>query len=1545
MLISAVGINRSRLQSLLGLLILLCFSASGFAENEPRALPPGNSADQISDSKLPPVPATSLQPSATDTLRFDFSSDLQGWGYTTPADSVLEFYPVLVSPDSCAELNHNIGISPPFGLVWSSFGGTGTAEMQAKFQGYNNGFCDYRWWVKSISGAASNFSGADRLEARVYKPSGGTMYAAITYLRSGDTDFQFQRWIGPLPTGTWTTIQLAEPTPGAFDKLVAVAVLFGAYNYQSSIYVDEVRAIKTVISPPTLVSPANNADIQDNLPTFTWTGDGISYNLQIATDSLFTTPTNYSLITGSSYTLTTPLPNSGGYNDIHYYWRMQANYAGGVTSAYSPYRRLDISGPHEVPSEFPTIRAAYNAFQSFSGGEVLVAPGTYTGADNCNIGSFGEKPVDVVSSGGPTVTIIDCQGDYPGFNYDLYSVPGTLLQGFTIRNAAGGDGAAVVCWTGSPTIRNCIIETSSQWGIYCRSGSTAKIENTIVRNCAANGLMIDAGANPQVSGCQFVGNSGANIYLASTTQATITNTEILNAAVLPDFGSVGIVGSGSSLTVSGCTFSNPIGSGLALESGDLTVRNCSFTQHSESVQGGGLIIRTSTENSVSIDASFFSNNSAPAGGGIYLVSVGTIDITNTTLANNSTGIYVDPKSSVVTLQIDNSVISGSSGGPGINPTTGFIDSFGITCTDIFGNKGGDWIAPFTGLLGSNGNIAADPLFCDPSLGDFHLADTSPCASKNSGCGQMGVYGVACSFNLPPQWVLVQDTTISENQTLSQTVIAEDPDETIPILTTGSLPNNATFKDNQDGTGTLKFAPDFDQAGEYTILFMASDGEFVDSAEAVVTVLNVNRPPEFTSAADDSVAEGETLDLTVSATDPDNTTPLLSAENLPSNSSFVDHGNGSGTLTFNPDFGQEGDYIVRFIASDGELADTAIVNITVLGSDRPPVIEPIADVTVDEGEPLQINVSASDPDETIPLLSVLNSPVGASFSDNGDGTGDFSWTPGFDQSGVYLVTFQASDGVFTVGADVTITVRNINRAPTWVDAADASVQAGQNLDLTVTAIDPDGTVPLLSAFDLPTNAQFLDNGDGSGLLSFTPDYTQVGSYEISLVASDGELADTAVVLVTVTPGAVLSVEPTSILLEPDANETSFTIANTGQATLEWSASSDQEWLTLMPQSGTLAASENTAVTVSIDLEGLTAGQYIGHIEVTSNAGTQLVTTTATKSLAVLTPPILSSVYVIDTITVPFNGIVPADSLLLAVSISSSHGRSYETQVMFDSKYTYLDILPPTGEGFAELDSVGVHIQPDLTNDQGVPLLSGDTVRTVLTGAVVWPGDTDRDGIVDERDILPIGRNFGVKGPPRALQGTAWLAHHSHAILGGSFWQPYSAIYADADGDGEIADQDVCAIADNWSDILTRESSTDKAAQQLDTATLKRILKALVDCPESQGRKELIDYLESLLGDNHAQLPTAPQLYQNHPNPFNPSTQIEFWLPRSGKVSLEVFNIEGRRVRRLAGGFYPAGAHTFSWDGKDENGSLVASGIYFYKVVSGEYQSVRKMILLK
>jgi hypothetical protein len=83
-----------------------------------------------------------------------------------------------------------------------------------------------------------------------------------------------------------------------------------------------------------------------------------------------------------------------------------------------------------------------------------------------------------------------------------------------------------------------------------------------------------------------------------------------------------------------------------------------------------------------------------------------------------------------------------------------------------------------------------------------------------------------------------------------------------------------------------------------------------------------------------------------------------------------------------------------------------------------------------------------------------------------------------------------------------------------------------------------------------------------------------------------------------------------------------------------------------------------------------------------------------------------------------------------------------------------------------------------------------------------------------------------------------------------------------------------------------------------------------------------------------------LGQNVPNPFNPDTQISFDLPRSARVSLVVYDVSGRKVRVLVNGRKGAGSHTVSFSA----GSL-ASGIYFYRLVAGEHESVKKMILMK
>jgi predicted GH43/DUF377 family glycosyl hydrolase len=89
-----------------------------------------------------------------------------------------------------------------------------------------------------------------------------------------------------------------------------------------------------------------------------------------------------------------------------------------------------------------------------------------------------------------------------------------------------------------------------------------------------------------------------------------------------------------------------------------------------------------------------------------------------------------------------------------------------------------------------------------------------------------------------------------------------------------------------------------------------------------------------------------------------------------------------------------------------------------------------------------------------------------------------------------------------------------------------------------------------------------------------------------------------------------------------------------------------------------------------------------------------------------------------------------------------------------------------------------------------------------------------------------------------------------------------------------------------------------------------------------------------------LPTKYVLYQNYPNPFNPSTTIDFTLPKSEYVELKVYNILGKEVTTLVLNKLNQGNHTYTFDGKN-----LASGIYYYQLVAGEYRDVKKMIILK
>ena len=98
-----------------------------------------------------------------------------------------------------------------------------------------------------------------------------------------------------------------------------------------------------------------------------------------------------------------------------------------------------------------------------------------------------------------------------------------------------------------------------------------------------------------------------------------------------------------------------------------------------------------------------------------------------------------------------------------------------------------------------------------------------------------------------------------------------------------------------------------------------------------------------------------------------------------------------------------------------------------------------------------------------------------------------------------------------------------------------------------------------------------------------------------------------------------------------------------------------------------------------------------------------------------------------------------------------------------------------------------------------------------------------------------------------------------------------------------------------------------------------------------------------GDNS--LPGEYALEQNYPNPFNPSTQISFSLPQAGAVTLSIYNVLGQTVRTLLDKPMAAGTHTVSWEGTTDSGSRVASGVYFYRLKTGDQILQKKMILMK
>ena len=271
--------------------------------------------------------------------------------------------------------------------------------------------------------------------------------------------------------------------------------------------------------------------------------------------------------------------------------------------------------------------------------------------------------------------------------------------------------------------------------------------------------------------------------------------------------------------------------------------------------------------------------------------------------------------------------------------------------------------------------------------------------------------------------------------------------------------------------------------------------------------------------------------------------------------------------------------------------------------------------------------------------------------------------------------------------------------------------------------------------------------------------------------------------------------------------------------------------------------------------------------------------------------------------------------------------------------------------------------DWTDSSFIGVRLGDVNNTWLpvpVAAVKWVDQPDRASdaasviVRDVRDALAGDIVEVTVEAVGAGQVSGVELHLSYAV--------HELTYLDASSDAGT-DFTINAVGEDihlvWEDLNNPVDATDAA----DLFTLRfRVAGGMTDSGEITISGEIVDTFGEPYGaswqsgwvvlaspnavdPDNGLVPRSFYLSANYPNPFNPETNIAFGLPQASYVTLCVYNIVGQRVNCIASGEYAAGDHEAVWNGRDENGNPVGSGVYFYRLDAGSFTQTRKMTFMK
>ncbi|MFC1725887.1 tandem-95 repeat protein [candidate division KSB1 bacterium] len=349
-------------------------------------------------------------------------------------------------------------------------------------------------------------------------------------------------------------------------------------------------------------------------------------------------------------------------------------------------------------------------------------------------------------------------------------------------------------------------------------------------------------------------------------------------------------------------------------------------------------------------------------------------------------------------------------------------------------------------------------------------------------------------NKPPELESIGEININENEQLTINLCAVDEDGNHLFYSVIGLPQGADFKDS-----IFIWTPTFGQSGSYNVIFKVWDGLKADSEAVSIFVNDVNQAPVLSIIGNKEINEAQNLLITLSSTDADGESLSYSVINNPAGSSLKD-----SNFSWTPTFEQSGSYEITFIVTDGLESDSVNVVITVNGVNQAPVLSNIGNKEINEAQNLLITLSSTDADGESLSYSVINNPPGSSLKDC-----NFSWTPTFEQSGSYEITFIVSDGFESDSVNVLITVNGVNQAPVLSTIGNKEINEAQNLLIALSSTDADGDSLSYSVINNPPGSSLINSN-----FTWTPTFEQSGLYEITFIVTDGFAGDSVNVLITV-----------------------------------------------------------------------------------------------------------------------------------------------------------------------------------------------------------------------------------------------------------------------------------------------------------------------------------------------------------------------------------------------------------------------------------------------